>query len=180
LKCQEAEREKLDGVWVSFDTVVYLKFGGDGIARIAGLDWKDDHFVMGKGELIVTEGKNHKYICVRFQEDEKWKEDYMVAEYDVTDTGELLVWMANPEAFGKAVENKRIGGTIEKDGFSTSVVITDPPEKLLSFIDDSDDCLLFLYGKPFVFRKLPREAESRGVRPGKAERKGTPHAEATP
>jgi hypothetical protein len=47
------DRDKLEGAWLSEEEVVFIRFADSGVARLAGLDWKDDQFQMVQGEMII-------------------------------------------------------------------------------------------------------------------------------
>jgi hypothetical protein len=47
------DRDKFEGAWLSEEEVVFIRFAASGVARLAGLDWKDDQFQMVQGEMII-------------------------------------------------------------------------------------------------------------------------------
>ena len=52
------DREEFEGAWFTGDTVVHVKFDRNGVAQIAGVDWKDNQFQIVHAEMIVRRGTN--------------------------------------------------------------------------------------------------------------------------
>ena len=152
-------QEEFEGVWILEDQSIHIKFGSDGIARIATLEWKDDRFELKRGEMIVTPGKAHNFLSVRFQEDGEWESRYHFLPYKFTDQGDLVLWPPKIGEFEKAVAKQQLKGSIKKGEHSTHVTITDAPDKVLEFINAPDKMNLFKYRDPLVLHKLPGKEE---------------------
>lgn len=153
------DREKFEGVWLMDDETVHVRFASNGVARIAALEWKDDQFEIARGEMVVTEGKEHNLLCVRFQEDAKWMDRYYFLQYEFTDQGDLVLWLPDGDAFEQAIKRKRLRGTISKQ-HGTDITITSPPENLLEFINDPGDVKLFKHREPIVLQKVVKRKKA--------------------
>lgn len=151
---QPIDREQFEGAWrlngaASFN----IRFGDDGLGRIAFLEWQDGEFLMRRGQMIVTEGKAHNFLSVRFEEDGQWSA-YHLAQYRFTPQGELILWLPNIKIFEEAVEGDRLQGVIERGRRATNVMLTNEPAKILEFVDDPDNLTLFNYRNPIVMKKV--------------------------
>lgn len=148
------EQSMLAGEWLTEDTVVTLRFSSKGIGCLAGLDWRDDHFQLDEGDLIVTKSGDKKYFSVRFRENGKWQEWYYFVRYQLTEWDDLIIWPPVVGSFENAVASGVLQGTVEKGTGGTRVTMTSSPEKLLDFLDGQGDGLLFHYEEPIVLRRL--------------------------
>jgi len=155
------DKDQFEGTWLVEKSAIEVKFASNGVARIAGTEWKDDHFRLVQGEMIVTEGKENKYISIRFGEDGDWTNRYFFLRYTFTDRGDLVVWMPNTDAFEKAVETNALQGVVTKQRDSKNINVTNTPATLLDFMDDPERRDLFEYRKPIVLRRIvaPEKAE---------------------
>ena len=61
------DKEKFEGTWLIDKNAFSIRFASNGVARIAGVEWKDDQFQLLQGEMIVTEGKENNFLSVRFR-----------------------------------------------------------------------------------------------------------------
>ena len=151
------DHEKFEGVWlVDDDEVLHVKFTGNGIARIAGFEWESDQFNITHVEMIVTEGDEHNFLSVRFQEEGKWMDDYYFLACKFTEKGDLVLWLPNVDAFEEAIGKKKLSGIINEDQYSTNITITDVPEKLFEYINGPDNLNLFDYKEPIIIYKITR------------------------
>ena len=149
------DREAFEGAWLTGDTVLHVKFDKNSVAQIAGVDWKDDQFHITRAEMIVTEGDKHNFLSVRAQEDGKWMDGYLLAAYKFSEQGDLILWAPRVDTFEEAIEKKQLNGEVKEQQYSTNITITDPPEKLLEFINDPDDLKIFDYREPMILHKVP-------------------------
>ncbi len=144
------DREMFEGIWIIDDDPYVIKFGEDGVARIGAVYWEDGQFNLGRGEMIVAEGKENNFVSVRFQEDGEWPDDYLFAQYKFVDNGDLVIWQPRVSEFEDAVEE----GLLQGEAGRRSVVITSPPEKVLEFLNDPERGDLFDYRDPKVYRRI--------------------------
>lgn len=152
--------EKFDGVWRNGDTEVYIKFASNGIAQVSIRDQKNSDVQIGPGEMIVTEGVEHNFICIRFQEDGKWMDGYYFLQYRFIHPGDLVLWFPNNDVFEEAIQKKQLSGVIEKGQFSNEITITSNPEKLLEFINDPNNLKLFKYKEPVILWKVTEQKKA--------------------
>jgi len=148
------DKEKFEGVWDGGEPTVHVRFGSNGIAQIAWLDWADNEFQIVRAEMIVTEGDENNFLSFRMEEDGKWTNTYVFCQYSFSDNGELIVWNPNTETFEKAIEKGLLQGEVESGITGTTIAITNAPGKLLEFINDPENLKLFEYRKPVILRKI--------------------------
>jgi len=148
------DQRSFEGTWLFDGNVVELKFGSNGTAKIAGLEWKDDQFQLWQQELIVTKGTRHNFLSLRAEENGELMEDYFFAAYTFSDNGDLIVWIPEEDAFEKLVSEDVLEGSVTKGKSSKNILITSPPAKLLEILNDRKNRELFDYTEPIVFRKL--------------------------
>jgi hypothetical protein len=149
--------EKFEGIWLMENGSIHVKFTDNGVAKLAGLDWKENAFRVIRGEAIVTEGKKHNFLSVRYQEREGEWEGYFFLPYKFTDQGDLILWPPVPKEFERMVESKKLLGIVRKGEYSTSITITNAPGALLDVINDPDSLKLFEYRKPMVLKKIAED-----------------------
>ena len=149
-----AAQALLEGEWLSGDMVVSLRFASNGIGCIAGLDWKDDHFRIEEGELIVSNAGEKNYFSARFRNNAKWENRYYFVRYRLTSQGDLLLWPPVVSTFEQAVKAGSLAGTVEKGAWGTRVIVTSDSEKLLKFLSDQGTGVLFEYEDPTVLKRI--------------------------
>lgn len=154
LMADAAELADFEGDWVSEGQVLHLRFGADGIGRLAGLEWRDDRFIVNEGELVVSRGAERSFLSVRLTENGSWLEGYYFVQYRFTGQGDLVLWLPDAAAFADAVAKGKLAGTVEKGSNAGSVAIASPPEKLLAFLTDPANGSLFDYREPMIVKKL--------------------------
>jgi len=149
------DKDRFEGIWLHHKEPLVLRFASNGIARIAGVEWKDDQFRLVQAEVIVTIGKKSNFLSVRFQRDGKWMDHYYFLQYHFTDQGDLLLWLPNAAVFKEAIGTNRLQGMVVKKGqYDTDITITNAPTALLEFIDAPENLTLFNYREPMVLRKI--------------------------
>jgi hypothetical protein len=151
---QPIDHDKFEGSWMVDKGAVSLQFSSNGVARLAGVEWKDDRFRMVQGEMIVAKGKKDSFISLRFEDDGVWTNSYYLLQYHFTDQGELLLWSPNAKAFEAAVATNRLLGVVSKSQYSIHVDVTNSPAALIEFIETSGVPDLFDYREPTVLRKI--------------------------
>lgn len=149
-----AAQALLEGDWLSGDMVVSLRFASNGIGCIAGLDWKDDHFRIDEGELIVSNAGEKSYFSARFRNNEKWEDRYYFVRYRLTSQGDLLLWPPVVSTFEQAVKAGSLAGTVEKGAWGTRVIVTSDPEKLLKYLSEQGTGVQFDYEDPTVLKRI--------------------------
>jgi len=148
------DKEKFEGVWLLDDGTAHVKFSSNGIAQVAGLEWKKDKFRVNRCEAIVTQGKKHNFLSVRYLEGDGEWEGYYFLPYKFTDHGDLILWPPVPDVFEEMVESGKLQGMVEKSEYSISITITNAPGALLNIINDPDNLELFNYREPVVLRRI--------------------------
>ena len=148
------DQEKFEGTWLMDDEVFHVKFGSNGVAQIAGMEWESNQFHIVHAEVIVTKGDKHNFLSVRVQEDGEWMDEYFFLSYIFSENGDLVVWSPDVDMFEDKIENGHLQGVITEGKYSTHVSITNSPLKLLKLINDPENMKLFEYGDPTIIRKI--------------------------
>lgn len=149
-----ADREQLEGAWECRGAPIQLRFREDGTGVFAALEWEDDRFVPEQHELVVTSVDDRRFLSVRVFEDGEWLPNRYLAEYGLSEAGELVVWQPDVQAFADAVDRGELAGTIERAEYSTDVVLTAAPEQILAFLRDTERAELFDLSDPMTCRKI--------------------------
>jgi hypothetical protein len=150
------DQEEFEGAWLADDQTFHVKFSSNGVAKIAGVEWKSNQFHIVHGEMIVTEGDEHNFLSVRFQEDGEWMEDYFFLPYTFTEQDDLILWAPDTDVFEELIEKKQLQGIIKKGKYSTNITITNAPAGLLEIINDPENLKLFEYREPTILRKITK------------------------
>jgi hypothetical protein len=148
------DKEKFEGIWIMENGTIHVKFTDNGLARLAALDWEENEFRVIQGEAIVTQGKAHNFLSIRYQENPEKREGYFFLPYKFTDQDDLVLWPPVPGVFEKMIENKKLKGIAKKGKYSTSITITNEAGALLNIINDPDNLGLFDYRNLIVLRKI--------------------------
>jgi len=153
-KVEPGDQERFEGTWLVGDDSLQIRFAGGDMARFAGLEWEDGQFQLEQGEMIICHGKHLTFLSVRTREDGTWMDRYYLVQYKFTDTGELVLWLPDVDAFADTIAQNRLEGTVDGDGSGTDVTITSGPDALLALIDVPDDRALFDYREPIILKKV--------------------------
>lgn len=148
------DQERFEGTWMLEGGTVSLRFAQDGVAHIAGVEWEGGKFRMVQGEMIVALGVPTNYLSIRFDDQGKWLEQYALVRYKFTDQGDLVIWLPDPEAFESVIEAKELKGVIERDRYSCEILLTEPPDSLIRFMNDPQRQNLFNYHEPMVLKRI--------------------------
>lgn len=149
------DKEKFEGSWIFDDKgqVLQVKFDDKNVAHIAGLQWENDDFEIGKMEMVLIEGNDHKFMSLRAEEEGEWLEEYYFYQYKFTDQGDLILWPPNMEGFEHAIEQGLLNGGIKKGKYSTSIAITSDASILLKVLNGPDNSKLLDYKNPTILKK---------------------------
>lgn len=148
------DKDKLEGAWLLNNEVFQVKFASNGVAQIAGVQWKSNQFHIVHAEMTVTKGDKHNFFSLRTQKNGKWMDKYYLLQYMVTQNHDLVVWNANVDEFENIVKSQLLSGTIQKNKSGTIVSITNAPSKLLKLINSPENIKLFNYKSPIILRKI--------------------------
>lgn len=155
----QADRDRFEGAWIGGknDGVFELRFGCDGVGKLAITEWDDDKFHMVRAEVLFTQGKQGgQFLSIREEMEAGGWSDYTPAKYRFVSPSSLVVWLPRMQPFSDAVRAGKLRGKSDK----FEILLTSPPEVVLSFIDMPDDTTLFDYADPFTFRRIaPAEGD---------------------
>ena len=151
--CRETSRElqnELRGVWRCDDSVIYVRFDSKGRGVFASLEWEDTEFEKKEGEFFAREYEDWNYVSARSLEEEDKDDGYILGAFKRLESGELVMWPAEIDAFSALVEGEKIEGEVSGK-YVTSVRVTDGA-KLLELIDEPRD--FFALEDPIVFHPV--------------------------
>ncbi len=153
-------REELEGIWqFGGNGICYFKFlDDDRTLRWASVDWDGTDFRVESFNIYLSKNNDNRYFNVEVVDKETGEvEGYELREYLCCGGRMIVVWMANIDVFGRAVEAQTIRGTTMKNdrGELTDVYIEESSENLLSFIQENSDS--FWYKAPIVLMKIANE-----------------------
>lgn len=143
------EQKELSGTWLLDNTVGYVRFTSNGIPWMAGIEWKDDGFVLGKSRIHFTKHNQTLYISMQIEPDRN--NEYLFGEIK-PDGDKAYVWGPDPDYFAEQVKSGSLKGSVKKDKHSTSVSLETPPAAILELI--STNHLAMDYKNPLILRKL--------------------------
>ena len=144
------DKERLEGVWLVEDEIVHLRFGDDGVGRLAAIDWHGGEFRLRRCEFIVARAGEGRYVSLR----EEGEEEYDLLAYDFAENGDVVVHGESTDAFARAVGEGRLRGEVRRKEEDTEVLVASPSDSLLSFLASAPPGDLFR-GTTFVLRRLP-------------------------
>lgn len=145
-------QEELEGVWAVEEGAIHVAFKKNGQGDIAYIEREDDAFMMESGELAAVEADDRTFLSVRFEEDGKMSEFYMLAEFRRDDAGNLIAWPTKVDRFAKAVKEGQLEGTIERSKYTATVTLTSDNAAVLKFLDQNPDAIDTR--NPVILRKL--------------------------
>lgn len=144
------DKDRLEGLWLLEDEAVHVRFGVDGVGRLAVIDWDGGEFRVRRSEFVVAHAGEGRYLSLR-DEDE---DHYDLFAYEFAENGDLVVLSEPTDAFVGAVEVGRLRGEVRKDGDNTEVVLASPSDSLAAFLASAPPGELF-EGTTFVLKRLP-------------------------
>lgn len=148
------EQGLFEGVWMANDQILMVQFSSDGIARVAGLEWKDDEFQLERAELILSGGDDLKVASVRAQEDGEWLDQYFFVQYEFTQQGDLVLRLPNVDFFDEAVSDGRLEGFVDRGEYGRDIRVGASPEVFLEFLKGQDPSVIFGVGDPVVLKRV--------------------------
>ncbi|RPI77110.1 MAG: hypothetical protein EHM45_10375 [Desulfobacteraceae bacterium] len=171
---QEDLSAQFDGLWDFGDeNVGYVKYMGNGQLRIAGLEWKDNHFKLTEMNGTLTECGNNRFINIQDEDSDSNKElDYLFGYYKFVDDIYLTIWLPKKEVFEQAIIKGLLKGKVTSDKYGTSVFLTDSSENICLFLKKHKIEELFKLEDPMIYRRI-RKIEMKGNAPAATNTSGT-------
>jgi hypothetical protein len=151
---QEINTMEMDGVWLLEDSPVSVKRINESELRVAGIEWKDDHFQLSESTVVLTTDQDVPYVNVLNPESPHEKPEYLFCRVLSVKDEEIILIPPKCSTFESAVKEKLLAGKVEKQEYSTLVHLTPTKEELDSFVDPEKVADQFDITKPIVFRKL--------------------------
>ena len=149
------DEDRLEGVWLVEDEIVHLRFGDDGVGRLAALDWRDGRFRVRRCEFVVAHAGDGRYASLRCEEGE---DRYDLLAYGFGENGEIIVRNEPTDAFERAVVAGKLRGAVRMKGDDTELVVASPSDSLAAFLASMPEGDLF-EETAFVLRRLPAPVE---------------------
>ena len=162
LEDYKLDAQAIDGMWINNEGAVYLKVidADKGIFRFTLL--KEEQGSVKTDSVNVKIMKGNSWLYFNMLPDNNAQAGSYLWGRIVLKDNKLIMWWPLKEAFVKAVEEKKIGGTIKtskvQDGDKThdqsdSVLLTDEPKKIIDLIETSDKSF-FQWDSPTFFIRM--------------------------
>ncbi len=156
------DKERLEGNWQLDDGFLAVAFDEKGVGHAATLEWKDDRFAQDEYTFVTVAGPQRRYLCAAaVTNGVADASHYLVARYEFVGSNALKLFWAQPEAFAAAVSNRVLAGTVDRGSpekrTGLSVLLTDPPERLLKVFDAPTSTNLFADPDAKVLRKAVKQ-----------------------
>ncbi len=157
------EQARFAGTWVlqvDEGAPYMVAFDQSGAAHIAVVDWKDDHFTLRQSMVVIAMGKHSDgksgFLSIPNKETGR-PSGYPFARYSFVSPNDLVIWWPDPAPFAAAIKARKLKGSAHIDQgkqIANSAEITSTPQEVLDFLDDPTNNQLFVYDKPYLFRKV--------------------------
>jgi hypothetical protein len=154
------DAQKIDGTWINDEGAILIKAiePDKGIIKITFLE---DREKIESVKIKIMKGKSWLYFNI-LPEKETKDNDYTWGRIQLNES-KIIFWHTASEAFAKAIEERKIKGTIKKEkqedgkfSFTTStVILTDSAKNIINLVETSDKSF-FLWDEPVVFIKLTK------------------------
>jgi hypothetical protein len=154
------DAQKIDGTWINDEGAMLIKAiePDKGIIKIIFLEDKENIETL---KVKIMKGKSWLYFNVLPEKDSKDIE-YLWGRIQINDN-RIIFWHTSNEAFTKAVNDRKIKGTIDKKkqesgklSFNTStIILTDSAKNIINLVESSEKSF-FLWDEPTVVIKLTK------------------------
>lgn len=131
------------GTWFWKDKleVGYLHFGQEeesGLLKMLMVE------LDSSGKIDITQMLGHtsqlgesRYLNLKFAPPEEGISEYIFLKYEISEKGLGLAFM-DPSVIEKAITDKVLAGSVEKEGYVSSVHLSETSSKLQQFVRESD------------------------------------------
>ncbi len=143
------EQKQLTGTWRLDDSVMNVAFTSNGVPWMAGIDWKEEDFVLEKFRLYIAKRDDALYVCMPAEPSKT--NEYLFAEIKPSDDG-IYVWGPDADYFAQLVGNGTLKGSVKKGDHSVEVTLDTPAVEILELISTNHAAID--YKKPLYYQKL--------------------------
>lgn len=143
------EQKKLTGTWRLDNSVMNIAFTSNGVPWMAGVDWRDEDFVLEKFRLYITRRDDALYACMPTEPDVT--NTYLFAEIKPVDDG-IIIWGPDADYFAKLVDSGKLKGSVEKGEHAVEVTLEAPAVEILELISTNPAAID--YKNPLFYQKL--------------------------
>ena len=154
------DAQKINGTWINDDGAMLIKAidPDKGVIKIIFLEDKENIETV---RVKIMKGKSWLYFNMLPEKDDKDAE-YIWGRIQINDN-RIIFWHASNDAFTKAVNDRKIKGTIEKKkqesgklSFDTSTtILTDSAKNIINLVESSDKTY-FVWDEPTFIIKLTK------------------------
>ncbi len=162
-KLSAEDQMRFEGTWVlqiDNGAPYTLAFDCAGTAHLAVLDWKDGQFMLDQAVIYIARGKHSDADSGFISFPDKnvgHPSAYPFMRYAFVSPQDLVIWWPDPAPFAAAIKARKLKGSAHIDQgkqIANSAEITSTPQEVLDFLDDPTNNQLFVYDKPYLFRKV--------------------------
>ena len=133
-------QDELTGAWQAEDGVIQIEFDEGGTGHFAFLEWKEDQFEISQSRFQALQVKGITILTVESPDDDD-DDGFALAAVRQAENNEMHAFAPQVNIFAKLVETDQMEGKVEKEKYTTTVIIEDagkvvsdiPLEKLFNF-----------------------------------------------
>jgi hypothetical protein len=161
LEDYKLDAQKINGTWINDDGAMLIKAlePEKGIIKIIFLEDKEN---IETAKMKIMKGKLWLYFNMLPEEGDSKDAEYIWGRIQINDN-RIIFWHASNDAFAKAVNERKVKGTIDKkkqiDGklsFETStVILTDSAKNIINLVESAEKNY-FVWDEPTVVIKLTK------------------------
>jgi hypothetical protein len=161
LEDYKLDAQKINGTWINNEGAMLIKVlePEQGIIKIIFLEDKEDIETI---KMKIMKGKSWLYFNVLPEEGDSKDTEYIWGRIKIDDN-RIIFWHASNDAFTKAVNKRKIKGTIDKKkqlngklSFETStVILTDSAKNIIELVESAEKNY-FVWDEPTMIIKLTK------------------------
>ncbi len=157
------DQAALSGKWNAGGDVLHIKFAKDGTGHYGGINWsaKTSEFRLSQGKFWTCPGTGIHYASLLVEDSKDKPKEYMLIAYRFKDKDHVEVGSPNLDMFIKAVEAKKLKGTVQKKKYTKTVTLTGTAEEILNFLNSNGGEKLFVFNDTNVMERLKLKEEKK-------------------
>ena len=148
-------QDELTGAWQAEDGVIQIEFDEGGTGHFAFLEWKEDQFEISQSRFQALQVKGITILTVESPDDDD-DDSFALAAVRQAENNEMHAFAPQVNIFAKLVETDQMEGKVEKEKYTTTVIIEDAG-KVVS--DIPLETLFNFENKMVLKRIIPLESE---------------------
>jgi|GEM_PF-4794064 len=144
----------IEGTWLMDDQAIQIKQLEAGKLKIAGMEWKEDHFEVNEldGQLRVDDELH--YLNLIIKDEKTGKQSFAFLRLLKVDDEYLVFCAADAHEFEKAIAAGDLEGTVKQEHRTINVTLTSTTEQINAYVTPERANTLFSVDEPGVLRRL--------------------------